>query len=85
MVRDQLLVFAAVTNCLSCSVDAAGQRGILHDPTTPNRGEEVVLADDTVAVLQQVHQQIEYLRLNRNEIETAAELASVRIKRMIGK
>jgi len=81
---DQLLVFAAVADRLSGGVDAAGQGRIRHDPAVPDRGDEVVLADDAVAVLHQVNQKVEHLRLDGDGLGAAAELASVGIKPMIG-
>src|SRR5467141_3611191 len=80
---DQLLVLAAVADRLSHSVDAAGQRRIRNDPAAPDRSDEIVLADDPVAVLHQINQEIEYLRLNGNPFGAAAQFAPVRVKRMI--
>ena len=40
------------------------KRRIRHDPAAPDRGDEIVLADDAVAVLHQVNQQVEHLRLD---------------------
>ena len=56
-----------------------------HDPAAPDRSEEIVLADDAVAVLHQVNQQVEHLRLHGNSLGTAAQLPPVGIKPMIGK
>jgi hypothetical protein len=47
---DQLLLLAAVADRLARGVDAAGQRRIRHDPAAPDRSDEIVLADDAVAV-----------------------------------
>jgi hypothetical protein len=63
---DQLLVFAAVADRRSRGVDAAGQGRIRHDPAVPDGSEQVVLADDAVAVLHQENQQVEHLRLDGN-------------------
>jgi len=82
---DQLLVVAAVAERLAGGVDAAGQGGIRHDPAAPDRGDEVVLAHDAVAVLHQVDQQVEHLRLDRDRFEAPAQLPPVGIKPMIGK
>ena len=81
---DQALAFAAVADRVACRVDAAGQRRVRHDAAAPDRGDEVVLADHAVAVVQQVNQQVEYLRLNRDASGTAAQLAPVGVKRVIG-
>ena len=82
---DQLLVLAAVAYGLARGVDATGQGRIRHDPPAPDRGDEIVLADDAVAALQQVQQQVEDLRLDRDGLGAATQLAPVGIKHMIGK
>ena len=46
---------------------------------------EIVLADHTVAVLDQVDQEVEHLRLNRNGLLTAAQLTAVGIQHMARK
>jgi hypothetical protein len=51
----------------------------------PDRSDEIVLADDALAVLHQVDQEVEHLRLDGNALDTAAQLATVGIKRMIVK
>jgi hypothetical protein len=82
---DQFCFVAAVANRLARGVDAAGQSRIRHDPAAPDRSEEIVLADDAVAVLHQVDQQVEHLGLDGNGLGTAAQLAPVGIKPVIGK
>src|ERR1700678_1081085 len=82
---DQLLLLAAVAERLAHGVDAAGRRRIGDDPPAPDGGDEIVLADDAVAVLHQVDQQIEDLRLDGNGFGTTAQLAPIRIKRVIAK
>jgi hypothetical protein len=77
---DQLLVLAAVANRLARSVDPAGQGRIRDNAAAPDRGYEVVLAHDPVAVLHQVDQQVEHLRLNGNRPGAAPQLAPVRVK-----
>ena len=39
-----------------------------HDAAAPDRRDQIVLADDAVAVLHQVNQQVEHLRLDRNQL-----------------
>jgi hypothetical protein len=48
-------------------------------------GNEVVLADDAVAVLHQVDKQIEHLRLDGNSVGPPPKLAPISIKRMAAK
>src|SRR5262249_11657175 len=82
---DQLLVPAAVADRLARGVDAAGQRRIRHVAAAPDRGDEILLADDALAVRHEVDEQVEYLRLDGNRRRATAQLAPVDIKRMIGK
>src|SRR5258708_37948812 len=77
---DQLLVLAAVADRLARGVDAAGQRRIRDDPAAPDRSDEIVLADDAIAILHQVDQQVEDLRLDGDGRRAAAQLAPVGIK-----
>ncbi len=58
---------------------ACGEVSLASIPT--DRRQEIVLADDPVAVLHEVDEQIEHLRLDG----AAAPLTSVGIKRVIGK
>ena len=63
---DQPLLLAAVADRPARSVDTAGKRRIRHDPAAPDRGEQIVLADDTLAILHEIDEQIEDLRLDGN-------------------
>jgi hypothetical protein len=82
---DQLLAVAIVAHRLARGVDAAGQGRIRHDAAAPHRCDQIVLRDDAIAVLHNVDQQVEYLRLHCNGLRTAAQLAPLDVKRMIGK
>ncbi len=82
---DQFLVFTAVADCAARGVDAAGQRRFRHDPSAPDRADQVVLADDAIAVLHQEYQEIEHLGLDGYRLRTAKKLAAVGIERMIVK
>src|SRR6266852_2967199 len=82
---DQLLVLATVADRLSRGVDAAGQRRIRHDPAAPDRSDEIVLADDVVAILHQVDQQVEHLRLDMDRDLGASELAPFDIDLVVTK
>jgi len=44
--------------------DAASQRRFRNDPVAPHRTDEIILADNAVAVFQQINQKVEHLRLN---------------------
>ena len=82
---DQFLVAAAIAHSLACGIDAARQRRIGNDSATPNRCNQVVLADHPVTVLDQINQQVEYLRLDGNGLGATAQLAPVGVKCMIAK
>jgi hypothetical protein len=81
---DQPLRFAAVADRLARGVDAAREGRIRHDSPAPDRRDEIVLADQAVAVLHQVGQQIEHLRLKRDLLAAAMELAPAGVEDMIG-
>src|SRR5258708_38166019 len=81
---DQLLLLAAVADRLARGVDAAGQRRIRHDPAAPDRRDEIILADDALAILHQVDQEIEHLRLDRDPRAAPVQLAPGRITPVIG-
>ena len=49
----------------------------------PNRSDQIVLADHALPVADQVFQKIEDLRLDRNQIGPAAQLAPVGIESTI--
>jgi hypothetical protein len=76
---DQLLLLAAVADGPPRRVYATRQGRLRHDPAAPDRRDQIVLADDVIAVLNQINQEIEHLRLNRNGVLTAPHLAPVGI------
>ncbi len=82
---DQLLFAATVADRLAGGIDAARQRGVRNDTATPDRRDEIASADDPLAVLQQVNQNVEDLRLDCNPLRAAPQLALFRIKYMIDK
>ena len=45
---------------------------IRHDPAAPDRGEQIILADDPLVVPHEIGQQIEHLRLDGNRRAAAA-------------
>src|SRR5215467_165236 len=58
-------------------------RGTRNDASTPNRCDQIVFADNAVAVLDQVDQQIKNLRLDRNDRPTRAQLPTLAVEREI--
>jgi len=75
MGADRLLACAAVADRPPRRVDAAGQRRCGDDPAAPDGLQEVVLADHTIAVIDQIEQQIEDLRLDGDEHSAPRKLA----------
>ena len=69
---DEPLFLAVVADRVPRGVDAAVERRVGDDPATPHQLNEIVPADDVIAVLQQMHQQVEDLRLHRNEFAVTA-------------
>jgi len=50
---DQPLLFGAISDCVPNSCDPAGQCGFRDDAAFPYGGDQVVLADDAIAVADQ--------------------------------
>src|SRR5882724_6517489 len=80
---DQLLLLAIVADGTSSGVDAAVERRVRYDPAAPHQSNEIVPADDVIAVLQEMDQQIEHLRLGRDQLAAASQLATAGIKGVI--
>ncbi len=59
---DQALFLAIVADRLADRIDMTGQRRLGNDPSVPYRIEQIVLADDVLAVLDQMDEQVEDLR-----------------------
>src|SRR5262249_45951401 len=76
---------AVVGHRLAHRIDPAGERRIRHDAAAPDGGDQVVLAHDAVAVLHQIQQEIEHLRLDLDQLGAPAQLPPVDVKQMIFK
>src|SRR5262249_54348903 len=63
----EALVATAVAERAPCRTDAGAQRRLRDDAALPNHVDELVLADDPIAVANEVNEQIEYLRLDMND------------------
>ena len=79
------MALATVADRLARGIDTAGQGGLRHDPAAPHRGDEIVLGDDAIAVLNEANQQIEHLRLDGDGFGAAMQLAPVGVEQVIGK
>src|SRR5262249_15288100 len=71
---DEALVVAAVAERPPCCADAGAQRRLRDDAALPNHVDQFVLADDPIAVANQVNEQIEHLRLDVNGRAGASQL-----------
>ena len=70
---DHLLRAAVVADHAPRRADARVERRIRHHAALPHRLEQLVLADDAVAVLQQIGEHVEHLRLDRHGLPGAAQ------------
>src|SRR6185312_5195092 len=80
---DQSLLLAAVADRRSGGIDAARQGRIRNDPATPDHRDQVILAEDAGAILHQMDQQIEHLRLQGDRLAAAKQFAPFGVKRMV--
>ena len=79
---DEVLAFTAVANGAPRRADAGAERRLRDDAALPDRLDQLVLADDSVAVADQIEQQIEHLRLDADGLPASAQfvLAKVDLK-----
>src|SRR5262249_27061649 len=71
---DAALRRAVVAERLARRLDPAGERGVGYDALLPDALEDLVPGDDAMAVLQQKHQQVEHLRLDRDDLVIPPQL-----------
>src|SRR5262249_57596038 len=80
---DEALLLAAIADGAPGGVDAARERRVGHDSPVPHPSDQVVLADHAVAVANEKNNEVEDLRLDRDERAFATQLAPVGIKNMV--
>src|SRR5262245_50978784 len=80
----EALVAAAVAERAPCRADAGAQRRLRDDAALPNHVDQLVLADDPIAVANQVNEQIEHLRLEVNDGAGAPQLVARDVDLEIG-
>ena len=78
-----MLRATVVTHHAAGGLDARGQRRLRHEPTAPHLVEQLVLGDDSIAVLDQVDQHVEDLRLDRHEAGGPFDVAGVGVDGML--
>src|SRR5215204_1560181 len=80
---DKSLLITAIIDSASRSVNAGAQRRLRDYSSVPDRRDQVVLADHTFAILDQIRQEIECLRLNDNRYRSAMQFAAIYVENMI--
>src|SRR6516225_6403339 len=81
----ETLILACVLYSLAHRIDATGQRRLRDDTAIPHLVEQLILADDAIAILDEIQQEVEDLRLERHAFAGATQLSPSHIKRMIFK
>lgn len=82
---DQPLLIATVADRFARGVDTAVESRVRYDPAAPNRSDKIVLANHAVAVLDEIQQHVEHLRLKRDELRAPPKLLAIRIKYLVFK
>jgi hypothetical protein len=77
------LLLAGVTDRFAHRIDVACQCRLRDNPAAPNSLQQVVARDDLIPVLNQIEQQIEDFRADRDELRTTCELAPVGVQAII--
>src|SRR4051794_28365178 len=80
---DQNLPLAIVADGATSRVDLAAEGGFRDDPTVPDRGHQVILADDALAILNEIEQEIEGLRLGGDQRNTTPQFPAVCIEQIL--
>src|SRR6185503_12496796 len=71
---DQPLCLAVIADDLTDRLDPARESRLRYDAAMPDRFEDVIAADDAIAVLHEVDEQGENLRLDRQHRLAVAQL-----------
>ena len=82
---DQDLPLAVVADGLTDRVYLAAEGGFRNDAAVPDGGHQVILADDALAVLNEIEQEIEGLRLGGNQRSRAPQFPPVGIEQILFK
>src|SRR4029453_9287082 len=82
---NQPLLIATVAERFAGGVDPAVKSRVRHDPAAPNRSDKIVLAHHAITVLDQIQQQVEHLRLKRDELSAPPKLPAIRIEYLVFK
>jgi hypothetical protein len=80
---DQTLLLAAVAYGLAYRIDSTVHCGIRNDAAAPHGRNEIIFADYAVAVLDQVDQKVENLRLKGYRRASRAQFPALAVERKI--
>ena len=78
--RDHRLARPVVADGTAGGLDPARQRGLADEPVTPDRVEQLLLADHAVGVRGQVDEHVEDLGLDGHEQAGALQLVAIEIE-----
>jgi hypothetical protein len=78
-----MLFLSVITDCTPGHIQARSQCGIGDDAPVPDGGDEIVLADDSLSVANQVFEKIKHLGCNRYEACPATQLAAVSVQHAV--
>jgi hypothetical protein len=70
-------MFATVSNGTAHSGYSAAESRLGNDATTPDAGEQVVVADDAMAIANEMKQDVEDLRFDADRVGASPKLPSV--------
>ncbi|MNP44463.1 hypothetical protein D3C76_1383270 [compost metagenome] len=82
---DQTLYFTRVTNRPAHGVNVTGNSGLGNDAAIPHLLEQVILANDMVAVTKQMQQEIENLWPYINHIATNSQFPALLVENVVFK
>jgi hypothetical protein len=82
---DEPLLLSGVADCAPSGADPAGEGIVRHRAAIPDRLQQLVLADDTVPMLDQISQNLEHLRLDMDGRAVPAQLELVSIDLAVAK
>jgi hypothetical protein len=77
------LKLCAIPNRVPGDIDAGRQRRIGNDSAAPNGDDEIVLADNTVTIVDQEIEQIERLRCDGNKSGAVAQFSAGRVQHIV--
>src|SRR4029434_401112 len=82
---NQPLFLATVADRFARGVDTAVESRVRRDPAAPNRSDKGGFANHAVTVLDEIQQQVEHLRLKRDELSAPPKLPAIRIEYLVFK